>query len=299
MYDGRGARSVWVEPRDYQFGAAALQAQRDACDVDITRLNRDLGPGTEKLLGLKRQIEDAKKSLAGHTAAQELAQRSEEFAEAHRALPDAKKARIAAATSWHTIDDNYSVAKTAYQNASNSHQQQEQSLRIKVRDAENASNEWLQRRKQLTMDVDASNRRKRQFPSKWRTDEKLASLVALYKNDIQARLRLGAVETDLTQNTWEKDATVEERYRRMETTVRDQGYSLDDHQVKNEQARVAVHNAQASYIEVLRATVRRYKKNIQELGFLAGVEVSADLPSLENDDAVLSQAGLKPESVTS
>jgi hypothetical protein len=141
--------------------------------------------------------------------------------------------------------------------------------------------------------VDASNRRKRQFPSRWITEEKLADLVVTYQNDIQARLRLKSVEDDLAQDAWEKDGTVEERHRRMDATVRDQGYSLDDHKVKNAQASVAVHNAQASYIEVLRATVRRYKKNIQELGTLAGVEVSADLPALENDDTVLSQAGLK------
>jgi len=86
---------------------------------------------------------------------------------------------------------------------------------------------------------------------------------------------------------------VEERSRRMEATVREQGYSLDDHKVKNAQAATAVLNARESYIEVLRSTVRRYRNNIQELGALAGVDVTADLPSLENDDTVLSQAGLR------
>ena len=86
---------------------------------------------------------------------------------------------------------------------------------------------------------------------------------------------------------------MEERHRRMDVTVREQAASLSDHQVKNAQAATAVLNARESYIEVLRSTVRRYRKNIQELGQLAGVEVAADLPLLENDDTVLAQAGLK------
>ncbi|MGS0755757.1 hypothetical protein ACVBEH_14435 [Roseateles sp. GG27B] len=43
----------------------------------------------------------------------------------------------------------------------------------------------------------------------------------------------------------------------------------------------------------MRATVRRYKKNVQELGELAGVIALAELPQLENDDTVLAQAGLQ------
>ena len=141
--------------------------------------------------------------------------------------------------------------------------------------------------------MDASQHRRRQIPASWRTPEVLDALVAKYSNDTQAKLRLDAVEVDLAQDTWEKDSTVEERYRRMEATVREQGYSLDDHKVKNAQAATAVLNARESYIEVLRSTVRRYRNNIQELGALAGVEVAAELPSLENDDTVLAQAGLR------
>lgn len=293
MRDARGGRSVWVEPRDYQFGAAALQARRYACDKGIEKLDRELAPNTEKLLAVKRQIEDAKRSLEGHSAAQELAQRSEEFGDARRALPVAKQARIVAAKRWQTLDTDYGLAKSHHQQIDSDYRQREQALREKRLDAERSAQDWLQRRRQLTTEVDTSNHRKHQFPANWIREEKLASLVDVYLNDIQARLRLKAVEEELVQNTWEMDSSVEERHRRMDATVRDQGYSLDDHQVKNSQASIAVHNAQASYIEVLRATVRRYKKNILELGTLAGVEVSADLPSLENDDAVLAQAGLK------
>lgn len=292
-FDGRGARSVWVEPRDHQFGAAALQSQREALERDLRRLEADLGPATHDLLALKRQIEDCKQALAGHSAAQELARRSDEFAAARQALPGAKQARIAAATRWQQLDRDYGEAKSQHQRAEGQYRSVESALRQKFQEADVRAAEQVQRRKQLSGEVDASQHRRRQIPAGWRTAPALQALIGTYHNDIQARLRLDAVEVDLAQDTWEKDSTVEERYRRMESTVREQGFRLDDHQVKNVQAGTAVFNARESYIEVLRSTVRRYRNNIQELGGLAGVEVSADLPALENDDTVLAQAGLK------
>ena len=292
-FDGRGARSVWVEPREHQFGAAALQSQRDALERDLRRLDAELGPVTEALLAVKRQIEDCKQALAGHSAAQELARRSEEFAAARQALPGAKKARIAAATRWQQLDVAYGEAKSRHHHAESDYQAKEATLRQRFAEIDRLAAELVHRRKQLTSDVDASQHRRRQIPPAWRTAPTLLALVTTYQNDVQAKLRLESVELDLAQDTWEKDSTVEERFRRMEATVRDQGFTLEDHQAKNAQAATAVFNARESYIEVLRSTVRRYRKNIQELGGLAGVDVAADLPALENDDGVLAQAGLK------
>jgi chromosome segregation ATPase len=292
-FDGRGARSVWVEPRDHQFGAAALAARRDGLERDLRRLDGELGPLTQELMAVKRQIKDIQKSLEGHSAAEELARRSEDFAAAREAWPGAKQARIAAAQHWQALDKAYGDAKTRYQHIDTQYRQTEQALRQKHQDADRLVAELVQRRKQLTVDVDTSNTRRGQIPSQWRTPEVLQSLVKTYQNDTQARLRLQSVHEELQLDTWEKDATVEERYRRMEVLVREQGYNLGDHQAKNAQAAIAVHNARESYIEVLRSTVRRYRKNIQELGELAGVAVNAELPALENSDTVLAQAGLK------
>jgi DNA repair exonuclease SbcCD ATPase subunit len=292
-FDGRGARSVWVEPREHQFGAAALQARRDALERDQRCVDDELGPITQALMAIKRQIDDCRQALAGHSAAQELARRSDEFSAARQALPAAKQARIAAALRWQNLDRDFGIAQSAHQSADSSYRHEEAALRKRFAEADRLATELAQRRQQLTAEVDVSHHRRRQIPAGWRTNEVLQTLVAKYSNDTQAKLRLEAVEMDLAQDTWEKDSTVEERYRRMEATVREQGYSLDDHKVKNAQAATAVLNARESYIEVLRSTVRRYRNNIQELGALAGVDVTADLPSLENDDTVLSQAGLR------
>jgi DNA repair exonuclease SbcCD ATPase subunit len=134
---------------------------------------------------------------------------------------------------------------------------------------------------------------KHRFPARWITSGALDLLRERYQNAKQAALRNEAVERDLQQGEWEKDAAVEDRHVLMLATVGEQSTRLDERKASNAAAATAVNNARERYIDVLRATVRRYRKNIVELGNLAGVEVNADLPHLDNDDTVLRQAELK------
>ena len=101
------------------------------------------------------------------------------------------------------------------------------------------------------------------------------------------------LDTGLNDKTWEVDAAVQDRHARKNVSVLEQTTQLDDRRASNEMARIAAFTARERYIDVLRATVRRYKKNVQELGELAGVSAQAELPHLDNDDAVLAQAGLR------
>ncbi|RYF26731.1 MAG: AAA family ATPase [Comamonadaceae bacterium] len=293
MHDGRGARSMWVEPRDHQFGAAAVHARRSAAERDVAQIDARLAPVLDRLMALKRQITDTRRALEGHGAAEELARRSDEFAQARQDLPAAKQARIGAAQLWQRLDTEATRAHDRHRAHIDEHQRLEQQLKRARSDSERAAHDWTARRRSHTGSVAHSQAQRARFPARWIAPATLQTLVDEYINDTQARLRLHAVEQELEQGSWEQDATVQERHRRMDMAVREQAASLSDHQAKNAQAGTAVHNARESYIEVLRSTVRRYRKNIQELGALAGVEVAADLPLLENDDTVLAQAGLK------
>lgn len=293
MHDGRGARSMWVEPRDHQFGAAAVHARRSAAERDVAQIDARLAPVLDRLMALKRQITDTRRALEGHSAAEELARRSDEFAQARQDLPAARQARIGAAQLWQRLDTEATRAHDRHRAHIDEHQRLEQQLKRARGDSERAAHDWTARRRSHTGGVAHSQAQRARFPARWIAPATLQTLVDEYINDTQARLRLHAVEQELEQGSWEQDGTVEERHRRMDMAVREQAASLSDHQAKNAQAGTAVHNARESYIEVLRSTVRRYRKNIQELGALAGVEVAADLPLLENDDTVLAQAGLK------
>ncbi len=293
MHDGRGARSMWVDAHEHQFGAAAVQARRQAAEREVARIDAQLAPVHDEIMALKRQISDTRRALEGHSAAEELARRSDEFAEARDALPAAKQARIAAASRWQQLETATASAHDKHRAFADEHKRLEKELQRARGDSERAAQEWTSRRRQQHGNVQRSQAQRAQFPARWIAPATLQSLVDEYINEVQAKLRLHSVEQELEQSSWETDDTVEERHRRMDVTVREQAASLDDHKVKNAQAGTAVLNARESYIEVLRTTVRRYRKNIQELGGLAGVEVAADLPLLENDDTVLAQAGLK------
>lgn len=293
MHDGRGARSMWVEAHEHQFGAAAVQARRAAAEKELSRIDAQLAPVHDEVMAIKRQITDTRRALEGHSAAEELARRSEEFAEARAALPAAKQARIAAGTRWQQLEADTTRAHDRHRAFAEEHKRLEAQLLRARGDSERAAQDWNARRRQQQSQVAQSQSQRSQFPAKWITSGTIRSLVDEYMNEVQAKLRLHTVEQELDQSSWETDDTVEERHRRMDMTVREQAANLDDHKVKNMQAGTAVHNARESYIEVLRTTVRRYRKNIQELGALAGVEVAADLPLLENEDTVLAQAGLK------
>lgn len=293
MHDGRGARSMWVEPRDHQFGAAAVHARRSAAERDLAQIDAQLAPVLDRLMAVKRQITDTRRALEGHSAAEELARRSDEFAQARAELPAARQARIAAAQRWQRLDTDAGRAQERHRAFTEEHLRVEKELQRARGESERAAQDWTARRRAQAGAVERSQAQRTRFPARWVAPATIASLVEDFVNDTQARLRLQAVEQELEHGSWEQDPTVEERHRRMDITVREQAANLADHQVKNVQAGTAVMNARESYIEVLRSTVRRYRKNIQELGALAGVEVAADLPLLENDDTVLAQAGLK------
>ncbi len=293
LRDPRGGRSVWLPPGDHQFGAAALTARRTSIEQRLADLDRDLTKVGKEQLENDRQLVAARKAGEGHRAAEELANRSDEFAQARERLPPLSNARAAAGSRWQKLDMEHGHAVTALANAETNYTSAQTSLAQSETEAERHEREW-DTKVQIQRVRSASSRdQKRKFPPRWIEPRKLVTLQEKWTNAKQASLWLLNVETSLEQGQWEKDATVEERHTLMQATVGDQTNRLEQCKASNASAATAVSNARERYIDVLRATVRRYRKNIVDLGELAGVEVSADLPHLENDDTILRQAELK------
>lgn len=290
--DGRGGRSVWVEPAEQQFGASAIASRREHLARRLAQADARLSELATQSQGLKRQIDDLQRELQGHRAAAQLAERAAEFAEARERLPMLQAARRAISERWQQLQADHERALRQDQNAQAAYEQTRASLAGSEDHAQRVVREWTERRATQREAARRSNAERARLPVRWRRPEALAALRQEYVNAHQARLRAQSLDEELSQGTWETDDTVEERHLRMQAMVAEQQQQLDDRTVHNEQARIAVHNARERYIDVLRATVRQYRRNIQELGQLAGVEVNAELPHLENDDTVLAQAGL-------
>lgn len=291
--DNRGGRSVWVDPGQHQFGASAISNRREALEERLTQLDEEMTRIVRDQAFFDRQLQDARQAAQGFTAATELADREAEFAEARRQLPVLKQARADAGERWQQLEAQLKRAVVEQTNAQHGYRQaQERLAHIEQRSAQH-EREWQVRFDDVIAQAVMAREVKLQLPARWRAAERIADMQERYGNATQARLRAEAVERELNEGQWETDATVLEQLTLMNANVLRQEDELAQRKAANVAAAIAVDNARARYTDVLKVTVRRYRKNIIELGQLAGVEVSAELPHLDNDDAGLRQAELK------
>ncbi|PQA75947.1 ATP-binding protein [Rhodoferax sp. TS-BS-61-7] len=291
--DGRGGRSVWVDPEHYQFGAAAIGARRESLQRRLADLDGKLQLVATAQSENQRQLKAAQDATKGHRAAEELVRRGDEFEQARRQLPQVRQARIAAGARWTQLDRDFQTATAKERGLQADYNVTQTRLRDNESAAAKYERDWNGRRTELSERSTRSRAKKSQFPVRWIRSDIVQGLRAQFSNATQARLRGDAIKRELEQGAWEMDASVEERHTLMVGSVNVQKLQLQQREASNEAARAAVGNARERYIDVLRSTIRRYRKNIVELGQLAGVEVSADLPHLDNDDTVLRQAELK------
>lgn len=291
--DGRGGRSVWIEPREHQFGAKAIASRRASLEAELTRLDGELTRVAQAQAEVDRQLKDAQRAAQGHRAAQELSERADDFAQARARLPALKQARAEAATRMSSLEAAHDQAVQAATRSENAYEAAQAGLKAGEAASAQRQREQAARRSELRASAQASRSARAKFPPAWVTALALAALRDEFENARQAEIRAHHVDQELERGVWETDAGVIDRHARMEIQVREQDAQLSDRRASNEMARIAAANARERYIDVLRATVRRYKKNVAELGELAGVAAEAVLPHLDNDDTVLAQAGLQ------
>jgi len=291
--DGRGGRSLWVEPRDFQFGVSALASRRKALEAELARYDTELSRIAREQNEVEQQLKDAQRAAQGHKAAQDLSERADEFAQARARLPALRQARVEAAGRMSALDEEHDRALTHSTRSDSQYDAAQGSLKSGEENLARTLREHEQRRTDLRSAANASRKVRSDFPPAWVTLQRLQGLRDEFENAKQAEIRSHHLEQELATGQWETDGQVLERHARMQAQVQEQALQLDDRRASNEMARIAAFNARERYIDVLRATVRRYKKNVQELGELAGVSALAELPHLDNDDMVLAQAGLQ------
>jgi len=290
--DGRGGRSLWVEPRDHQFGASALDSRRASLEKELSRYDVELGRIAKEQAEAERQLKDAQRAAQGHKAAQELSERAAEFAEGRARLPALKQARTEAATRMSALEAEHDRALTHSTRTERDYEAAQGGLKNSEDNVQRVLREHEGRRQDLALAARASHEARAKFPAGWVQPARIQAMRDEFENAKQAEIALRHVQAELETGHWETDAAVQDRHARMHVAVLEQSTQLDDRRASNEMARIAAFNARERYIDVLRATVRRYKKNVAELGELAGVLAQADLPHLDNDDLVLAQAGL-------
>lgn len=197
--DGRGGRSVWVDPSQHQFGAAAVAARRESIEKRLSDLDTQMGQLAKDQTANMRQLKAAAEAAKGVSAASELARRSDEFEQARQQLPHLTQARKTTAQRWQKLDLGHGQANDRERRLDTEYQRVQSSLEESERNARRYESEWEDKRSLLRQRSGASTDAKVKFPARWIRPEAIDELRKTYQNATQARLRGDAVEKDLTE----------------------------------------------------------------------------------------------------
>lgn len=289
----RGGRSLFVEASRYRFGSAGKTSRMDAIQKNLPSLEAEEDKYTLQISKLASETSALKTRLAGVDAVKELSARTEEFDEAARSAVPLRAERLEVGSRLGELQGlmkNATVARTkadtAWQSARMALSEAEAGLRLNFK-------RQMEQRSDHARAMLALRRQWRHLPGGWRRPARRLALVQQHQNAHQVDLRIASLQASLARDDWELDATVIDQYARLNEQLSNRKSETEERRYQNNRAIEATANARGAYIERLRYTIKTYSANIKELGALANIDVHVEPVKLENDDLLLSQAGLQ------
>jgi chromosome segregation ATPase len=290
LREHRGGRHIGGGPQ--VFGAGARVARTQALRAEQATLAQRAQARAEEVQSLLQRLAADEARLRGLDGAQELVTRAAEFADAQARFPALQQSAQEAAVAFaqakarlQATQDDDKHADTALATARNDAERLQREL-------QDARSQIDQQRKQLARRILDFRTKRAQMPAPWRSAAALKAARDKYDT-----LRVVHKQIELIQQQLDRDQYIED-----ESCVALRDKIAADHDgladtltrrdTHLERAKRITEEARGAYINVLRATVRRYRKNLVALGELAGIGVDADMPELANDDVALAQAGL-------
>jgi len=289
----RGGRSLFVEASRYRFGSAGKTSRMDAIQKNLPNLEAEEDKYTLQISKLASETSALKARLAGVDAVKELSARTEEFDEAARSAVPLRAERLEVGSRLGELQGlmkSATVARTkadtAWQSARMSLSEAEAGMRLNFK-------RQMEQRSDHARAMLALRRQWRHLPGAWRRPARRQALVQQHQNAHQVDLRIASLQSSLARDDWELDATVIDQYARLNEQLSNRKTETEERRYQNNRAIEATANARGAYIERLRYTIKTYSSNIKELGALANIDVHVEPVKLENDDLLLSQAGLQ------
>ena len=290
LREHRGGRHIGGGQQ--HFGAGARQARLEALRTEQVAMQERGRAREAELSELGRRLDADQARLLGLDASQELVSRAAEFGDAIARLPVLAEAAQAAAIAYQAARD--AVHQRIEEDKVDSVAAAERSARIGglSHEIEQAARQMLQERQLLAQRVLDFRRRRSQMPVAWRSRDVLRAARTEYQSSGEVRRELERIEGRLVNGDFVQDEGC--------IALRDK-FAADHAEMESaialreshlQRARRITEEARGAYLNVLRATVRRYRKNLVSLGELAGIGVDAEMPDLVNDDVALAQAGL-------
>jgi chromosome segregation ATPase len=282
----RGGRYAGVAATQRAFGAG----QRDAVAAELRELAAALEAVDQRARPLADRLSRLEAAAAGADAARELTSRAGEFANAEsesaRLFAQLVAARAHAET-MRAARQRQSAARYDAQRALEDAQSRRTELQRQLAGSANEAARQQQRER-----IERLRHSRKRLPAAWREAKANAALLQKYESAAAVERELQRIEQRLADPGWETDERVPDLLALRERSFGELQSEQQRRRDENTRARSATDAARAQYIDVLRATVRRYARSLRALGELANVVVEVDAPVLDNDDATLAQAGL-------
>ena len=290
LREHRGGRHIGGGPQ--VFGAGAREARLQALRTEQATLAQRALAREDELQALRRTLAADEAKLHGIDGAQELVARAAEFAEAKARFPELSQAAADAAQAMQEAKARFDDAVQEDKRIATELATGRYEAERLERELQQARTQIDQQRRQLARRIVEFRGRRAKMPAAWRS----AAALAAARDEFES---LGVVrkQIELIQHQLERDRYVEDDgcvAMRDKIGADHDGLesTLTRREAHLERAKRLTEEARGAYINVLRATVRRYKKSLVALGELSGIGVDVDMPELANDDIALAQAGL-------
>ncbi|HEY0502118.1 MAG TPA: ATP-binding protein [Lysobacter sp.] len=274
------------------FGTGARQARLEELRAEQIDIQQRAHAREDELSQLGKRVDAEQARLLGLDAGQELVTRAAEFADAAERMPAmaeaAQQAALALAGARSRLDGIEAQDK-AESIAGATRAGEVRALENELRER---GQQIAQERQVLVQRIVEFRRKRALMPVAWRSAESLRQAREEYESAGAVRRELERIDERLQRGAYIDDASC--------VTLRDKFAADHDglestigrREAQLHRARRITEEARGAYINVLRATVRRYKKNLASLGELAGIGVDVEMPELVNEDVALAQAGL-------
>ncbi|BCR03563.1 hypothetical protein DESUT3_06320 [Desulfuromonas versatilis] len=288
----RGGRYIGVEGR-YQFGEAARRSMLEESEQELGRLAEREQQLQADSAGLSRRLEEISALLSGMDAARQLAERGAEFARAEEQFAalsaQAQEAGVALAEAKgkaaQAVEARHQLEKKQSGNAGE--------IRVLERDLEKLSGEFRQLRRQQVERILQYREKRRPMPQRWYSREAMEELRLEYDSAEAVRREMKRLQDHLDEGEWVTDEQVVVILEKLKGDYAQMDEIIRARRIHHHRHLQATEEARESYINVLKATVRRYSRNVRDLGELAGIGVELEPPHLVNEDVALAQAGLQ------
>ncbi|WP_454829679.1 AAA family ATPase [Pseudoxanthomonas wuyuanensis] len=290
LREHRGGRHIGGNTQHY--GAGARQATLASLRAEQTALQQRTHAREQELAELGTRVDADQARLLGIGAGQELVTRAAEFAEAEQRLPSLAEAAAQAAQALAAAKADVDTLRERDKADGIAAATRRSDIANAERDLRERSQQIDKERQQLVQNIVQFRRRRAQMPAAWRSREALQAAREEYESAAAVRRELERIDERLARGGFIEDESCVPLRDKIAADHAELEATIGKRQAHLHRAKRITEEARGAYINVLRATVRRYKKNLTALGELAGIGVDVEMPELANEDTALAQAGL-------